>query len=87
MALSDSARTALNDVAAMDEVSIRDLYKQLKAGWLVAHASGLAVVTWTLPTGVSRTLGLAEAMSALQALQAMIGQDEGGIVFQTAELP
>jgi hypothetical protein len=87
MALAASVATVLDDIRAMDEVAIRDLYKQLKGAWAIAHASGLATVTWTLPTGITRTIAVPEALQALTALQALIGADEGGIVFQTAELP
>ena len=87
MALADDVQTALNDIESCPEASIRQLYKQLKNAWALAHARGLAVVTYNLPTGVSRTIGLDAALRALETMQRMIGSDEGGIVFQTAEMP
>ncbi|MBN8524601.1 MAG: hypothetical protein J0M02_04615 [Planctomycetes bacterium] len=87
MALSDAALTALSDPDATPDVTARQLYKQIKAAWLVAHASGLAIVTYTLPTGVSRTISIAEAITATKALRDLVAFDDGDVVFQTAELP
>lgn len=87
MALAASVATVLEDIRAMDEVAIRDLYKQMKGAWAIAHASGLASVSWTLPTGVTRTIGLAEALQAIKALQELIAADEGSFVAQKAEMP
>jgi hypothetical protein len=87
MTLSASVTTVLNDLAQMDDVAIRDLYKQMKAAWLVAHANGLAVVTWTLPTGVSRSISTTDALAALRTLQELMAADEGSFIAQPAELP
>jgi hypothetical protein len=86
MALADDVLAAINDVESCPEASIRQLYKQLKNAWVLAHAKGLAVVTYTLPTGISRTIAVDAALRAMQMMQDMIAADEGGVVFQAGEL-
>ncbi len=86
MALTTAVATVLADIGTMEDVAIRDLYKQMKAAWAVAHASGLSTVSYSLPTGVTRSIGVAEALQAIKTLQELCAADEGGVVFQTAEL-
>ena len=51
----------------------------------MARANGLAVVEYTLPSGVSRTIEIAGAVMELKALADLISADEGDVIFQTVE--
>lgn len=85
MAFSDSVATVLADIDGQQEATIAQLYKQLKNAVAVARASGLALVTYTLPTGVSRTIEVESAVAQLKVLSELLAVEQGGVVFQPAE--
>lgn len=85
MAFADTVASVLADIDSQQEASIAQLYKQLKNAIAVARASGLAMVSYTLPSGVSRQLEITEATAALKALSDLLATEQGGVVFQPAE--
>jgi hypothetical protein len=81
MPLADSFDAVRQDLNRLDgAVTYRQLADQLKAAIAVARANGLALVSYSDPTGLTTTKELATAAADLAFYERMAA-DEAGVFF------